>query len=32
MCNISVEVNHLHEGLLLGLKDDREKRSEALGR
>mmetsp|Transcript_38368 Transcript_38368/g.85421 ORF Transcript_38368/g.85421 Transcript_38368/m.85421 type:complete len:521 (+) Transcript_38368:65-1627(+) len=31
-CNISQEVNHLHEGLLLGLKDDRERHSEKLGR
>lgn len=32
MCNISAEVNHLHEGLRLGMKADREKRVEALGR
>lgn len=32
MCNISSEVNHLHEGLRLGMKADREKRVEALGR
>mmetsp|Transcript_13021 Transcript_13021/g.39438 ORF Transcript_13021/g.39438 Transcript_13021/m.39438 type:complete len:533 (-) Transcript_13021:267-1865(-) len=31
-CNISIEVNDLSEGLRLGLKDDREKNSEALGR
>ena len=24
-CNISQEVNHLHEGIALGLRDDREK-------
>ena len=30
-CNISQEVNHLHEGIVLSLKDDREKSSEALG-
>ncbi|KAI7837315.1 hypothetical protein COHA_008830 [Chlorella ohadii] len=32
VCNISMEVNHLSEGVKLGLRDDREKRSEALGR
>ncbi len=31
-CNIDNTVNHLHEGILLGLKDDREKMSAALGR
>lgn len=31
-CNIDGNTNHLHEGLALGLKDDREKMSEALGR
>ena len=31
-CNITVEVNHLTEGIKLGLQDDREKNSEALGR
>ena len=31
-CNISLEVNHLSEGIRLGLQDDREKNSEALGR
>ena len=31
-CNITVEVNHLTEGIRLGLQDDREKNSEALGR
>lgn len=31
-CNITVEVNHLSEGIRLGLQDDREKNSEALGR
>lgn len=31
-CNISIDVNHLGEGIQLGLKDDREKRSEKLGR
>ena len=32
VCNISMEVNHMHEGIHLGMRDDREKRSEALGR
>ncbi|KAL4458951.1 hypothetical protein ABPG75_013816 [Micractinium tetrahymenae] len=32
VCNITAEVNHMSEGLHLGLKDDRERRSEALGR
>ncbi|EFN53318.1 hypothetical protein CHLNCDRAFT_25814 [Chlorella variabilis] len=32
VCNISVDVNHLSEGIRLGLKQDREQRSEALGR
>ncbi|KAI3436202.1 hypothetical protein D9Q98_002256 [Chlorella vulgaris] len=32
VCNISVEVNHLHEGIKLGLVQDREQRVEALGR
>ncbi|KDD75798.1 ubiquitin carboxyl-terminal hydrolase [Helicosporidium sp. ATCC 50920] len=31
-CNISAEVNSLAEGIRLGLRDDREARSEALGR
>lgn len=31
-CNINNTVNHLNEGIALGLKDDREKISEALGR
>uniref|UniRef100_A0A7S0WQE3 Ubiquitin carboxyl-terminal hydrolase n=1 Tax=Chlamydomonas leiostraca TaxID=1034604 RepID=A0A7S0WQE3_9CHLO len=31
-CNIDSTVNHLHDGILLGLKDDREKQSAALGR
>ncbi|PSC76595.1 ubiquitin carboxyl-terminal hydrolase 6 [Micractinium conductrix] len=32
VCNISMEVNHLSEGVALGLKADREKRSATLGR
>lgn len=32
VCNITGEVNHMSEGLHLGLKDDRERRSQALGR
>jgi len=31
-CNITVDVNHLTEGIRLGLQDDREKNSEKLGR
>lgn len=31
-CNITLEVNHLTEGIKLGLQDDREKNSDALGR
>jgi len=31
-CNIDSNTNHLHEGLVLGLKDDRERHSEKLGR
>ncbi len=31
-CNIDTTVNHLHDGIALGLRDDREKHSEALGR
>ena len=31
-CNITVDVNHLSEGLKLGLQDDREKNSEQLQR
>lgn len=31
-CNISIDVNYLHQGLALGLKEDREKRSDVLGR
>jgi hypothetical protein len=31
-CNISMDVNHLHQGLLLGLTEDREKNSTVLGR
>mmetsp|Transcript_2653 Transcript_2653/g.7188 ORF Transcript_2653/g.7188 Transcript_2653/m.7188 type:complete len:491 (-) Transcript_2653:141-1613(-) len=30
-CNITIDVNHLHEGLKLALKEDREKRSTTLG-
>mmetsp|Transcript_18136 Transcript_18136/g.50816 ORF Transcript_18136/g.50816 Transcript_18136/m.50816 type:complete len:526 (+) Transcript_18136:3-1580(+) len=31
-CNIGSATNHLHEGILLGLRDDREKMSEKAGR
>lgn len=31
-CNIAGDTNHLHQGLELGLTEDREKNSEALGR
>ena len=31
-CNITSDTAHLHQGIALGLQDDREKRSEALGR
>eukprot|EP00892_Ulva_mutabilis_P003323 jgi/Ulvmu1/1362/UM011_0090.1 len=31
-CNITGEINHLHEGIRLGLVEDREKRSEGLQR
>ncbi|KAG1671301.1 hypothetical protein FOA52_010873 [Chlamydomonas sp. UWO 241] len=31
-CNIDANTNHVHEGLVLALKEDREKRSEILGR
>lgn len=31
-CNIDNETNYLSEGIKLGLKDDREKNSEQLGR
>lgn len=31
-CNIDNDVNHVSEGIKLGLKDDREKNSEKLGR
>ncbi|GAX83581.1 hypothetical protein CEUSTIGMA_g11006.t1 [Chlamydomonas eustigma] len=31
-CNIDGNTNHLHEGLLLGLVDDRERHSAAIGR
>ncbi len=31
-CNITIDVNHLSEGLHKGLEDDREKNSEHLGR
>jgi ubiquitin carboxyl-terminal hydrolase 14 len=31
-CNIDGNTNHLHEGLQLGMVDDRERHSEALGR
>ena len=31
-CNITVDVNHLTEGIRIGLQDDREKNSEKLGR
>ena len=30
-CNITIDVNHLSEGLKLGLQEDREKNSEQLG-
>eukprot|EP00199_Chlamydomonas_sp_CCMP681_P000977 CAMPEP_0119108676 /NCGR_PEP_ID=MMETSP1180-20130426/15598_1 /TAXON_ID=3052 ORGANISM="Chlamydomonas cf sp, Strain CCMP681" /NCGR_SAMPLE_ID=MMETSP1180 /ASSEMBLY_ACC=CAM_ASM_000741 /LENGTH=509 /DNA_ID=CAMNT_0007094321 /DNA_START=16 /DNA_END=1548 /DNA_ORIENTATION=- len=30
-CNIDSTINHLHDGITLGLKDDREKHSEVLG-
>lgn len=30
-CNISIDVNLLHQGIALGLKDDREKTSSATG-
>lgn len=32
VCNITGEVNHMSEGLHLGLKGDHERRSQALGR
>jgi len=31
-CNIGSSTNHLHEGIALGLRDDREKMSEKVGR
>ena len=31
-CNIDNDVNHVSEGIKLGLKDDREKNSDKLGR
>jgi ubiquitin carboxyl-terminal hydrolase 14 len=31
-CNIDANTNHVNEGLVLALKEDREKRSEVLGR
>ncbi len=31
-CNISGEVNMLHQGLTLGMKEDREKNSAQLGK
>ena len=31
-CNITIDVNHLSEGLHKGMEDDREKNSEQLGR
>jgi hypothetical protein len=31
-CNISGDVNYLHQGLALGMKEDREKNSASLGR
>lgn len=31
-CNITIDVNHLSEGIKLGLQDDREKQSQSLGR
>lgn len=31
-CNVTIDVNHLNEGLKLGLVEDREKNSAALGR
>ena len=31
-CNVTSEINHLNEGIRLGLQEDREKHSESLGR
>ena len=31
-CNIDANTNHIHEGLALGMVDDRERQSEKLGR
>lgn len=31
-CIVNQAVSHLHQGLTLGLEDDRERNSEALGR
>jgi hypothetical protein len=31
-CNINGDVNYLHQGLALGMKEDREKNSEQLGK
>jgi len=31
-CNITIDINHLNEGLRLALKEEREKTSDALGR
>jgi ubiquitin carboxyl-terminal hydrolase 14 len=31
-CNITADINHMHEGIHLGLVEDREKHSESLGR
>lgn len=31
-CNVTSEINHMNEGIRLGLQEDREKHSESLGR
>jgi hypothetical protein len=31
-CNVTSEINHMQEGIRLGLTEDREKHSESLGR
>lgn len=31
-CNIDANTNHIHEGLALGMVDDRERQSQQLGR
>lgn len=31
-CNVTSEINHMNEGIRLGLTEDREKHSESLGR